>query len=266
MRWRQALSSASGVVLLALGAVALFAPLLWPEPRGITTNSLHSPNLQFPFGSTVLGQSVLAQIAHALRVDIALGVAAVAISALVGVVLGGISGYLGGAVDRGFVLLADLTQALPVTLILLALAFALGPSASTILIAFGLLGWLPYARLARTDVARVRNLDFVRAAEILGIPTRRVAMRHVLPNALDQVLVYAAADVGVAVQTIGALAFIGVSLPDGTLELGRMIATGAPRLGDAWWLTLFPGLALVALGVTTGRFARQLSPVIGDDA
>ncbi len=262
-RWRRALRSPSGVVLMVLVLVAVAAPWLWSAPRDITRERLQSPRFAHPFGSTRLGQDVLAQVGHALRVDLTLGVAAVAVSAAVGVLLGGAAGYLGGLVDRGFVLLADLTQALPVALLLIALAFALGTGASTILIAFALFGWLPYARLARSSVARVRDLEYVRAAELLGIPAHRVVTRHVVPNALDQVIVYAAADVGVAVQTIAALAFIGVSLPDGTLELGRMIATGAPRLRDAWWLTVFPGLMLVVVGVACGRFARHLAEPAG---
>lgn len=255
---RRALLSPSGAVVALLITVALVAPLLWPEPRAVGTDRLVGPSWDHPFGTTLLGQDVLAQVAHSLRVDILLGVLAVLVSALVGVLLGGLAGYLGGWVDRLFGAVADLTQALPVAIILIALAFALGPGVSTILVAFALLGWLPYARLARTEVARVRQLEYVHAAELLSLPRRTVVLRHVAPNSYDQVLVYAAAHVGVAVQTVAALAFIGVALPDGTLEIGRMIATGAPRLQTAWWLTVFPGLALVVLGVASGRLARHL--------
>lgn len=253
-----ALRSPAGVVMALLVAVAVAAPFVWPDPRAVGTDRLAGPSWAHPFGTTLLGQDVHAQVAHALRVDITLGVLAVVVSALVGVLLGGSAGFLGGRVDRAFSAVADLTQALPVTLILIALAFALGPSASTILIAFALFGWLPYARLARTEVARVRNLEYVHAAELLGMPRRRVVLRHVAPNSFDQVLVYAASHVGSTVQTIAALAFIGVALPEGTLEIGRMIATGAPRLRTAWWLTVFPGLALVVLGVASGRLARRI--------
>lgn len=254
---RRALLSPSGAVTVLLAVLALTAPLLWPRPRAVGTDGMVGPRWDHPFGTTLLGQDVLAQVAHSLRVDLLLGVLAVLVSASVGVLLGGLAGYLGGWADRMFVAVADLTQALPVALILIALAFALGPGASTIIVGFALLGWLPYARLARTEVARVRGLEYVHAAELMGLPKRTVALRHVAPNSFDQVLVYAAAHVGVAVQTIAALAFIGVALPDGTLEIGRMIATGAPRLGTAWWLTVFPGFALVVLGVATGRLARR---------
>lgn len=254
--------SPAGLVTLLLIVLALVAPVVWPHPRAVGTDRLESPSWNHPFGTTLLGQDVLAQVAHSLRVDLVLGVLAVLVSMTVGVLLGGSAAYLGGWVDRMFSAVADLTQALPVALILIALAFALGPGASTILIGFALLGWLPYARLARTEVARVRNLEYVHAAELMGLPRRAVVMRHVVPNSFDQVLVYAAAHVGVAVQTIAALSFIGVALPDGTLELGRMIATGAPRLQGAWWLTVFPGVALVFLGVATGRLARRIGDPI----
>jgi peptide/nickel transport system permease protein len=251
------LRSPSGILLLLLVLLAVVAPLLWPDPRAVGVDRLVGPRWEHPFGTTLLGQDVLAQTAHALRVDILLGVLAVLVSMAVGVLLGGTAGYVGGRTDRIFVAVADLTQALPVALILIALAFSLGPSPSTILIGFALFGWLPYARLARTEVARVRNLEYVYAAELIGLPRRTVLARHVGPNSYDQVLVYGAAHVGVAVQTIAALAFIGVALPDGTLEIGRMIATGAPRLETAWWLTVFPGTALVVLGVATARLARR---------
>ena len=254
---RRALVSPSGAVMALLVAVAVAAPFRWAEPRKVGPDSLAPPSWAHPFGTTLLGQDVLAQTAHALRVDIALGVGAVLVSLSVGVLLGGTAGFVGGRVDRAFSAVADLTQALPVALILIALAFAIGPGASTILIGFALLGWLPYARLTRTEVARVRNLEYVRAAELIGLSRVTVLRRHVAPNSFDQVLVYAAAHVGVAVQTIAALAFLGVALPDGTLEIGRMIATGAPRLQTAWWLTVFPGLALVVLGVASGRLARH---------
>lgn len=254
---RRSLRSPAGIALAGLILLALLAPVIWPNPRAVGKDRLDPPGLQHPFGTTLLGQDVLAQTAHALRVDILLGVLAVLVSLAVGALLGGMAGYLGGRFDRLFVAVADLTQALPVALILIALAFSLGPHPSTILLGFALFGWLPYARLTRTEVARVRNLEYVKAAELIGLPRTTVVARHVGPNSYDQVLVYAAAHVGVAVQTIAALAFIGVALPDGTLEIGRMIATGAPRLKDAWWLTVFPGLALVALGVASGRLARR---------
>lgn len=251
------LRSPAGLAMVLLVLLAVLAPVLWPDPRAVGSDRLAAPGWQHPFGTTLLGQDVLAQTAHALRVDILLGVLAVLVSLAVGAFLGGVAGYLGGRFDRLFVAVADLTQALPVALILIALAFSLGPNPSTILIGFALFGWLPYARLTRTEVARVRNLEYIKAAELIGLPRTVVVARHVGPNSYDQVLVYAAAHVGVAVQTIAALAFIGVALPDGTLEIGRMIATGAPRLRDAWWLTVFPGLALVALGVASGRLARR---------
>jgi peptide/nickel transport system permease protein len=255
---RYVLRSPSGAVMGLLVLAALAAPMVWPDPRAVGADRLMGPSWGHPLGTTLLGQDVLAQVAHALRVDLLLGVLAVLVSAFVGVSLGGVAGYLGGLADRLVGAVADLTQALPVALILIALAFALGPGASTILVAFALLGWLPYARLARTEVARVRNLEYVHAAELIGLPRRTVVRRHVALNSFDQVLVYAAADIGVAVQTVATLAFLGVALPDGTLEIGRMIATGAPRLRTAWWLTVFPGLALVVLGVTSGRLARRL--------
>lgn len=254
----RAVLSPAGSVLLVLAGLAVAAPFVWPDPRGITADRLAGPSWAHPLGTTLLGQDVLAQVAHALRVDLVLGVLAVLVSLTVGGLLGGTAGYVGGRVDRAFAALADLTQAMPVALILIALAFALGPGVSTILIAFALFGWLPYARLARTEVARVRNLEYVHSAELLGLPRPVVVLRHVVPNSFDQILVYAASHIGVAVQTIAALAFIGVALPDGTLEIGRMIATGAPRLRTAWWLTVFPGLALVFLGVASGRVARRV--------
>jgi peptide/nickel transport system permease protein len=245
-------------VIAALVALALAAPVIWPDPTAIGTEFLAPPSWVHPFGTTLLGQDLLGQTAHALRIDLVLGVLAVLVSLVIGVLLGGTAGYLGGWVDRAFRTLADLTQALPVPLILIALAFALGPGVTTILLAFALLGWLPYARLARTEVARVRTLEYVHAAELIGLSRGTVLLRHVAPNSFDQVLVYAAAHIGVSVQTIAALAFIGVALPDGTLEIGRMIATGAPRLQTAWWLTVFPGLVLVVLGVASGRLARHV--------
>lgn len=255
---RRALLSPAGAVMALLILIAIAAPMVWPDPRAVGTDLLAEPGWKHPFGTTLLGQDVLAQVAHSLRVDITLGVLAVLVSAAVGVLLGGAAGFFGGAIDRTFSAVADLTQALPVALILIALAFALGPGAATIVVAFALFGWLPYARLARTEVARVRNHEYVFAAELMGLPKRTVVLRHVMPNSFDQVLVYAASHVGVAVQTIAALSFLGVALPDGTLELGRLIATGAPRLQIAWWLTVFPGLALVVLGLASGRMARHI--------
>jgi peptide/nickel transport system permease protein len=248
----------STLTLVALVAVAIVAPVVWPSPRAITTDRLLPPSWSHPFGTTQLGQDVVAQVAHALRIDLALGVLAVGVSATIGMLLGALAGYLGGAFDRLFSAVADLTQALPVGLILLVLAFALGPGVTTIIVVFALFGWLPYARLARTEVARVRGHEYVQAAHLLGLSTPRILARHVAPNSVDQLAVYAAGDIGATVQTIAALAFVGVALPDRTIELGRMINTGTPRLGTAWWLTVFPGLVLVLIGVSCGRLASQI--------
>jgi peptide/nickel transport system permease protein len=249
---RLPLKLVAGACLVGLiFAAGLLAPLVAPHDplQQDLLNRLASPSADHWLGTDSLGRDTFSRLLYAARVDIPIGVLTALLPMLIGSVLGGVGAFYGRALDSGVVVLANLVQAFPTYVFLLALVFALGPGVYSILIAFAVLGWVPYARLMRAEVLRLRSRDFVQAALAGGLPSGRVLARHVLPNALRQTLVYLAADIATAILVLTALSFLGVGIPAPTPEWGAMINEGQQYLRNQWWLSVVPGFVVMLVGV-----------------
>ncbi|HVA18948.1 MAG TPA: ABC transporter permease, partial [Solirubrobacteraceae bacterium] len=194
----------------------------------------------------------LSRLIYATRIDLPVCVAAAFFSALLGTFLGAISGFAGGLVDTVMMRTADLVQAFPIYILLLALVFALGPGVKSFLIAYAVVDWVVYARLIRSEILRVKGLDYVAAAKMAGFSDRRVLVMHILPNTISQSVIYVMSDMVYAILALAAFSFIGVGIAPPTAEWGAMTAEGQQFLGVAWWLTVLPGvvIAIVALGLS----------------
>lgn len=231
-------------------AVAVLAPLLAPaDPiQQDVVGRLAPPSAQHLLGTDELGRDVFSRLIHAARTDLVIGFLGAFLPLVLGTVIGAVAGYMGGWVDAAIMRISDVVQAFPVYILIIALVFVLGPGTSTILVSFTAIVWVIYARLIRDEILRVRNLDYVLAARAAGIPHHRILVLHVLPNTINQTVVYFASDILFAILALAAFSFLGLGIPPPTPEWGAMIAEAQPYLRNQWWLAVAPGLTIVTVG------------------
>ncbi|BCX03175.1 MAG: cytochrome c550 [Candidatus Roseilinea sp.] len=225
--------------------VALLAPLIAPySPTAQrVTNRLKPPSAQHLFGTDELGRDVFSRVLYGARVSLPVALAVVAMTGSVGMLLGAVAGYLGGLPDEIIMRLADAVLAFPSLILAIAITAALGPGLQNAALAIALVLWPEYARLIRSQVIALREMEFVSAATALGASRRRTLFRHILPNALPLMLVKASLDMGNAILLAASLSFVGLGAVPPTPEWGAMIAAGRHKFFE-WWLAAFPGLAI----------------------
>ena len=169
------------------------------------------------------------------------------------------TGYLGGRLDTLFMRLVDVMMAFPFLVLVVAIMSVLGPGLVNLYIAFGLVGWIPYARIARGETLAARNLEYVHAARTIGCTQSRVMLRHILPNVIGPGLVYVFTGMVLAILIGATLSYLGLGPQPPTPEWGAMIASGRQYLLQAWWMTALPGVALLVLGVALSLIGDGLA-------
>lgn len=231
-------------VLLVL--TALLAPVLSPySPHAIDLSAeLAPPGPGHLLGAGENGIDVLTHVLHGARVSLVVAFFAVVLSALVGVTLGGLAGYVGGLVDEVLMRLVDVLLAFPGILLAIFITSVLGPSLANVVFALSFTGWTGYARLARGQVLTLRERDYVQAARALGSGTARILFRHLLPNAAGPLLIQATFAFPGAILAEASLSFLGLGAPPGTPSWGALVDQGTQYLLVAPHVALFPGLAL----------------------
>jgi peptide/nickel transport system permease protein len=227
--------------------VAAFAPLLAPDdPRAQDLkNTQADPSSAHWFGTDQLGRDVFSRVLYGTRYAVIIGLTVIAISLVVGVVVGSIAGYLGHVYDAILMRIADAFLAFPLLIGAILFVTVLGRGLWQIIIAIAVFGWATCARLLRSSVLSAREAEYVEAARSLGASRWRIVTRHILPNSLTPVLVYSAVSVPAAIVAQAALSFLGIGLKPGTPDWGQMIADGQKFFGYKDYLWLFPSLALV---------------------
>jgi peptide/nickel transport system permease protein len=232
-------------VVLLLWIVAACSPLLAERAGAIRLGErLAPPSAAHPFGTDDLGRDLFARVVCATPISLAIGLVAAAVSLGVGFAVGATAGWMGGGVDLALSRLIEVVLCFPVLFLLLALAAFLPPSPMTLILAIGLTAWPGDARYARAEVMRIKQLDYARAARAAGASTPRILTRHLLPNALPPLIVSAAFGIGWAILAEAALSFLGVGLPAPAISWGGILSAAPPYIEEAWWIALFPGLAL----------------------
>ncbi len=240
---RAATAGAAILLLLVLAAVA--SPLLAPSPYATDlAQRLQPPSASAPLGCDALGRDVLARLLRGGRVSLGVGLAAMSISFLIGVALGTAAGWRGGWPDELLARVIDVLLAFPGLLLAIALAAILGPSLGNVVLALSLLGWTGYARLARTEIASLRERQFAQAARALGASPVRVVVRHLLPQAAPVLIVQATFGLSGAILAEASLSFLGVGAPPPTPSWGAMLDEGRQFMLVAPHLVIVPGLAL----------------------
>lgn len=241
--------AAAGLLLIALFALAaLLAPAISPSDPAAQrlTERLSPPSALHALGTDDLGRDVLSRMIYGARVSISVGIIAVGIAVLIGTLLGLISGYFGGWADAVIMRAVDIMLCFPTFfLILLVIAF-LEPNIYNVMIVIGATSWPGLARLVRAQVLSLREREFVQAAKLLGLSKPRIFFVHLLPNVITPVIVSATLGVGDAILTESGLSFLGLGVQPPMSSWGQMLTAGKDYIYMAWWLSLFPGLAILA--------------------
>lgn len=242
-----------GVFLLAALLLMAYAGpyLLSHDPLAVDFDqSLVAPNLQHWFGTDDLGRDVLARVIHAAATDLQIAMVCVLLPFAIGTTIGLISGYIGGWVDAVLMRLVDILWAFPFYVLVIAIVGSMGPSIGNMYLAFTVVIWISFARIVRGEVLLVKNAEYIQAAKVLGYSQVRIVLRHVLPNVITPAIVFMMADVVLTILAVTSLGFLGLGIQPPTPEWGVMISEGRNFILDGWWISLFPGLAIVYVGIT----------------
>ena len=241
-------AAAGAIVVLLMLAVALLAPLIVRYgPNEINAWAvLEPPSPKHWFGTDDLGRDVFSRVIYGARISLLVGFAAAGIAVLIGTVLGLVSGFYGGLIDNCLMRVVDIMFCFPTFFLILAVITFLRPSIWYIMIVIGLTGWMGVARLVRAETLSIREMDYIMAARCIGCSDRRIIFRHILPNAVSPALVAASLGIAGAILTESALSFLGIGVQPPTPSWGNILTSGKDYIEFAWWLSLFPGLAILA--------------------
>lgn len=264
IRWRERNLLIGGSLILMLVLVALFAPVIAPSGAQETdyTARLAPPSGAHWLGTDNLGRDVFSRIIHGSRIDLRVGVISVALPFLVGVALGSLAGYYGGLIDTVVMRLVDVVQAFPFLILIIAIVAVLGPGLQNMYVAVALVAWVSYARLLRGEILVAKHREYVEAARAMGARDARVVGRHILPNVISSALVFAMADVILYIVLAASLSYLGLGERPPAPEWGAMITEGRTFLATAWWISAFPGLAIVLTGIAFSIFGDGLADAL----
>ncbi len=249
--WRQfrrnQLAMGGGVVVFILSLAALLAPWLAPyDPSAYDVKQiLLAPSFTHWLGTDQIGRDVLSRMLYGARISMAVGFVSVGIAVVVGTVIGSVAAYYGGRVDELLMRFVDLMLNFPRFFLLLTLIALLRPSIWVIMVVIGLTGWMGLARLVRGEILSLKEREFVLSARALGVPDGRIMFRHILPNALVPVLVSATLGVAGAILAESGLSFLGLGVQPPTPSWGNILIDGKANIEIAWWLSVFPGMAIL---------------------
>jgi len=242
---RLALAGAFIVILLFI--VALFASLVSPyDPGQIDIKRvLQEPTTEHIFGTDALGRDVFSRMVWGSRISLLVGFVAMGIATLIGIFLGALAGYYGHWIDNLIMRFVDIMLCFPTFFLILAVIALLEPNIWNIMIIIGVTGWMGVARLVRAEFLSLKERDFTVAEKALGARDFRIIFRHILPNAMAPILVSATLGVAGAILTESALSFLGIGVQPPTPSWGNILTAGKDNIEIAWWLSLYPGLAIL---------------------
>jgi ABC-type dipeptide/oligopeptide/nickel transport system permease subunit len=234
--------------------IARFRPPFWAEGGSMT----------YPLGTDNVGRDIWSRIIHGSRISLIVGVCAVGVSMVIGVTLGLISGFWGGRIDSIIMALVDIMLAFPQLILAFAMVAVLGPGIGNIILVLGITGWERYARVVRAEVLALREREFVQAARAVGVSNLKIVFGHMMPNTISSVIVLATLQTAQAILAEAALSFLGLGTGRTYPSWGQMISLGRDYISIAWWLSTFPGLAILltvlAINLVGDRIRDVLDP------
>jgi ABC-type dipeptide/oligopeptide/nickel transport system permease subunit len=246
---RNRLAVAGLVFLVVLALVAIFADVVAPHgfaerPGGRTSDFRSGPSGEYWFGTDTIGRDLFSRVVYGARVSLKIGVAATTIALVIGLILGSVAGFFGGIVESIIMRITDIFLAIPYIVLAVAVAAVFGRSENAIILVLGFTGWLAVCRIVRSSFLQLKQLEYVEAATALGFGRARIMFRHILPNALQPIIVYGTIAIGTTILAEAALSFLGVGPQDPTPAWGLMVSQGKGDLANAAHLVFFPGAAI----------------------
>ncbi len=257
---RNRLAVVGGAVVVVLVLLAALAPVLspWDPHRPDVRKILDPPSKRHWLGTDQLGRDVLSRMLYGARVSLAVGFVSVGIAALIGVTVGAVAGYSGGAVDNAVMRLVDLMLVFPRFFLLLAVLAFLRPSIWTIMAVIGLTGWMSVARLVRAEFLALKEREFVLWSQSVGASGFRVIWRHILPNAMAPVLVAMTLGIPAAILTESGLSFLGLGVRPPYATWGNILNEGKDAIEIGWWLSVYPGVAILITVLSYNLFGEGI--------
>ena len=242
-----------GILIFVLVIPAVFAPWVAPHDPylGTLSNRLTPPvwqdggTMEHILGTDKLGRDMLSRIIYGARVSLTVSLIAIFVGGIIGTVLGLISGYFGSKTDAVIMRLVDISLAIPTILLALVLVAAVGPSFGTVVTVLIVLLWARYARLTRGETLAIKERDFIARARVAGASHTRIMFKYIFPNVVNSLIVLATLQVGYVILLESALSFLGAGLPRAEPAWGVMVADGRELIVTAWWVSMFPGLAIM---------------------
>jgi len=256
---------AGTVIVLSLVLIAFAAPLVAPyDPLAQDVErALLPPTFTHPMGTDNFGRDVLSRVIWGARINLAMGVIGVIAPFFIGCALGLVAGYGGRVVDTVIMRILDVAIAFPFLVLVIAIVAVAGAGLASLFLALALVGWVSYARIIRKETLVLKHADFVQAALGLGFRRTRILARHILPNAIVPALVFAMSDIVLIILLGSSLSYLGLGIAPPTAEWGLMIAEGQNFIATAWWICLFPGLAIAFLALGFMLLADGLAAHLG---
>ena len=260
-RWTLVIGSVS---LLAKVMIALVPQVFAPfDPIAMDYNAImQPPSAAHWFGTDNFGRDMFSRVIWATRVDMQIAIVSTLFPIIFGTMVGILTGYYGGWLDAIFGRIVDLTVTFPFFVIVIAIVAVLGPGLLNMYIAIAVINWVFYARLIRAEIRVQKQTDYAAAARVLGYSERRLVLRHLLPNAITPVLVYWVTDMALSILLGSSLGYLGLGAQPPTAEWGVLIADGKNFMNTGWWMSVFPGIAIVVAGVSFSMFGDGLADLV----
>jgi len=256
----------SGIIIIAFFTLlAIFAPLISPyDPQGIDQyNLLMSPSLRHIMGTDSLGRDLFSRLVFGARISLSIGLIAVGIATILGLILGALAGFYGRIIGTIIMRFCDIMLCFPTFFLILAVVAVLEPSIFNIMFIIGLTSWMGTARLVRAEVLTLKEREFIQAATAIGCSHARIIIRHLIPNAIGPVLVSATLGISGAILLESGLSFLGLGVQPPIASWGNILIESKSTLGVAWWITVFPGLAILLTILGFNMVAEGLKKEIG---
>lgn len=245
------LAVVGALIIAALILTAIFADWIAPGGPGgqFLDRRLLPPSSDYWFGTDQLGRDIFTRIVHGAEITLQIVALVAIISAPLGLLIGAISGYFGGWIDRALMGVTDVFLSMPKLVLALAFAAALGPGIENAIIAIAITTWPAYARIARAETLTIRNTEFIAAARLLGASHTRIITRHVLPLCTSSMIIRVTLDMAGIILTAAGLGFLGLGAQPPQPEWGAMISGGRSFIYDQWWVSTFPGFAIILVSL-----------------
>ncbi|HTJ58424.1 MAG TPA: ABC transporter permease [Devosiaceae bacterium] len=255
---------AGGIILLLAVFLAIFPKQVAPyDPLAFDYTALmKAPTLKHWFGTDNFGRDVLTRVIYAYRVDLQIAVFATLGPFIFGSIVGALVGYAGGAVEAIFGRIVDAVITFPFIVLVIAIVAVLGPGLNNMYIAVGIVGWVFYARLVAAEVKVQKRLDYADAGRAMGYTPARIIFRHLLPNSITPAIVYWMTDMALAILLGSSLGYLGLGAQPPTAEWGVQIADGKNFMTTAWWMSVFPGIAIVITGLAFSLIGDGLAELL----